>query len=175
MSARGGAHRCARLLGLELDKGQNAAELARALGGLCADHEGRAAFDDPPRRCRRNMPPSSRSSRARCTGDGVAFNRRRWRLELATTGRAASPASRRKLRIGLARPGASRSLCDGRVLAAVKLHPDASAVDGADLNQLRIIPQIHKEEPAIDTVEVVVLRSRRASRGARLQSRGQGR
>jgi predicted unusual protein kinase regulating ubiquinone biosynthesis (AarF/ABC1/UbiB family) len=147
-----------RLFGLELDRGRNAAELARALGGLKGPIMKAAQLLStipealPPEYAREL---SQLQSQAPPMGPG--FVRRRMQAELG-------PDWPRKFRSFEAASSASASLGqvhravahDGRQLAVKLQYPDMQSAVAADLAQLRVVFALHARlDPAVETGEIL--------------------
>ena len=148
----------ARFLGMTLDRGKNAIELAAALGGLKGPimkvAQLMATMPDA-------LPPEYAAELTKLQSQappmGWAFVKRRMEAELG-------PDWRQKFESfehqpgggGLARPGASRALpSDGEALACKLQYPDMQSAVEADLQQLQWIFAIHRRmDPAIDTTEI---------------------
>ena len=147
-----------RLFGLEIDRGKNAAELARALGGLKGPIMKAAQLLStipealPPEYAREL---SQLQSQAPPMGPG--FARRRMQAELG-------PDWQRKFRSFEASSSASASLGqvhkavahDGRQLAVKLQYPDMQSAVAADLSQLKVVFALHaRMDPAVETGEIL--------------------
>lgn len=147
-----------RLFGLELDRSKNAAELARALGGLKGPIMKAAQLLStipealPPEYAREL---SQLQSQAPPMGPG--FVRRRMQAELG-------PDWQQKFRSFEASSSASASLGqvhkavahDGRQLAVKLQYPDMQSAVAADLSQLKIVFALHaRMDPAVETGEIL--------------------
>ena len=147
----------ARLLGLELDRGRNAAELAAALGGLKGPimkvAQLMATIPDV-------LPPEYTAELAKLQSQappmGWAFVKRRMMAELGV-------GWQEKFRQFEHKPAAAASLgqvhratsLDGHALACKLQYPDMQSAVEADLRQLEWLFAIHRRmDPAIDTSEM---------------------
>ncbi|MGE0701030.1 MAG: ABC1 kinase family protein, partial [Hyphomicrobiaceae bacterium] len=147
-----------RLLGLEVDRDRNAAELARALGGLKGPIMKAAQLlstipEALPPEYSREL--SQLQSQAPPMGPG--FVRRRMQAELG-------PDWQARFRSFEASSSASASLGqvhkavthDGRLLAVKLQYPDMQSAVAADLSQLRILFALHaRMDPAVETGEIL--------------------
>ncbi|MEZ5776582.1 MAG: AarF/UbiB family protein [Hyphomicrobiaceae bacterium] len=148
----------ARLLGLELDKGQNAAELARALGGLKGPIMKVAQLlSTIPEALPAEYAAELSQLQSQAPAMGAAFVRRRMAAELGDDWQGRFTSFEKEAAASASLGQVHRAVAhDGRALAVKLQYPDMPSAVEADLNQLRIILQIHKRmEPAIDTAEVV--------------------
>lgn len=147
-----------RLFGMELDRNRNAAELARALGGLKGPIMKAAQLLStipealPPEYAREL---SQLQSQAPPMGPG--FVRRRMQAELG-------PDWRSRFKSFEATSSASASLGqvhkavahDGRLLAVKLQYPDMQSAVAADLGQLRVVFALHaRMDPAVETGEIL--------------------
>jgi predicted unusual protein kinase regulating ubiquinone biosynthesis (AarF/ABC1/UbiB family) len=147
----------ARLFGLELDRGKNAAELAAALGGLKGPimkvAQLMATIPDV-------LPPEYTTELAKLQSQappmGWAFVKRRMMAELGADWRARFGDFEHK-------PAAAASLgqvhratsLEGASLACKLQYPDMQSAVEADLSQLEWLFAIHRRmDPAIDTTEI---------------------
>ena len=147
----------ARLLGLSLDRGRNAAELSAALGGLKGPimkvAQLMATIPDA-------LPAEYASELMKLQSDappmGWAFVKRRMAAELG-------PDWGAKFAMFEHHPAAAASLGqvhrarahDGTPLACKLQYPDLQSAVEADLRQLRLIFAIHRRmDPVIDTTEI---------------------
>jgi predicted unusual protein kinase regulating ubiquinone biosynthesis (AarF/ABC1/UbiB family) len=147
----------ARLFGLGLDRGQNAADLAAALGGLKGPimkvAQLMATIPDL-------LPPEYTSELAKLQSQappmGWAFVKRRMMAELGA-------GWQERFKTFEHRPAAAASLgqvhratsLDGAALACKLQYPDMQSAVEADLQQLDWLFAIHRRmDPAIDTVEI---------------------
>jgi predicted unusual protein kinase regulating ubiquinone biosynthesis (AarF/ABC1/UbiB family) len=152
----------ARFLGLTLDRGQNAAELAAALGGLKGPimkvAQLMATIPDA-------LPQEYASELMKLQSEappmGWAFVKRRMAAELGADWQKKfadfehHPAAAASLgQVHRARAHAS-SQADGTALACKLQYPDMQSAVEADLQQLQIIFAIHRRmDPVIDTTEI---------------------
>jgi len=147
----------ARLLGLGLDRGRNADELAAALGGLKGPimkvAQLLATVPDM-------LPPEYVSALQKLQSDappmGWAFVRRRMMAELGPdwARRFASFAHHPAAAASLGQVHRARAL-DGTDLACKLQYPDMQSAVEADLTQLEWLFAIHRRmEPVIDTSEI---------------------
>ncbi|HYZ43345.1 MAG TPA: AarF/ABC1/UbiB kinase family protein, partial [Xanthobacteraceae bacterium] len=147
----------ARFLGLSLDRGRNAMELAAALGGLKGPimkvAQLMATIPDL-------LPPEYAAELAKLQSDappmGWAFVRRRMSAELG-------PEWQHKFSAFEHHPAAAASLGqvhrararDGTDLACKLQYPDMQSAVEADLAQLKVLFAIHRRmDPVIDTTEI---------------------
>src|SRR6516225_2672244 len=147
----------ARLLGLSLDRGRNAAELSAALGGLKGPimkvAQLMATIPDA-------LPAEYAAELIKLQSDappmGWAFVKRRMAAELG-------PDWGAKFAMFEHQPAAAASLGqvhrarahDGAALACKLQYPDMQSAVEADLRQLRLIFAIHRRmDPVIDTTEI---------------------
>jgi predicted unusual protein kinase regulating ubiquinone biosynthesis (AarF/ABC1/UbiB family) len=147
-----------RLFGVELDREKNAAELARALGGLKGPIMKAAQLlstipEALPPEYSREL--SQLQSQAPPMGPG--FVRRRMQAELG-------PDWQSRFKSFEATSSASASLGqvhkaeshDGRHLAVKLQYPDMQSAVAADLGQLRIVFALHaRMDPAVETGEIL--------------------
>ncbi|MDQ4060944.1 MAG: AarF/UbiB family protein, partial [Pseudomonadota bacterium] len=147
----------ARLLGFDLDRDKNAAELAAALGGLKGPimkvAQLMATIPDalPPEYVAELMKLQSEAPPM-----GWAFVKRRMAAELGLDWQARLASFERQ-------PAAAASLgqvhravsLDGRPLACKLQYPEMSSAVEADLRQLHMVFAIHRRmDPTIDTSEI---------------------
>ncbi len=147
-----------RLFGLDLDRQKNAAELARALGGLKGPIMKAAQLLStipealPPEYARELSQLQSQAPPM-----GPAFVRRRMQAELG-------PDWQQRFRSFEAQSSASASLGqvhkavshDGRSLAVKLQYPDMQSAVAADVSQLKVVFALHaRMDPAVDTAEIL--------------------
>src|SRR5258705_5085105 len=155
----------ARFLGLALDRGQNAIELAAALGGLKGPimkvAQLMATIPDA-------LPPEYAAELTKLQSEaptmGWAFVKRRMTAELGADWQAkfatfehhpAAAASLGQVHRARAHNGAGEGAGDGAALACKLQYPDMQSAVEADLRQLGIIFAIHRRmDPVIDTTEI---------------------
>src|SRR5215468_7298491 len=146
-----------RLLGLGLDRGKNAAELAAALGGLKGPimkvAQLMATIPDL-------LPPEYAAELAQLQSDappmGWSFVKRRMQAELGADWqkRFASFEHRPAAAASLGQVHRARSL-DGTDLACKLQYADMQSAVEADLRQLKVLFAIHRRmDPVIDTTEI---------------------
>ncbi len=147
-----------RLFGMELDRSKNAAELAKALGGLKGPIMKAAQLlstipEALPPEYSREL--SQLQSQAPPMGPG--FVRRRMQAELG-------PDWQSRFKSFEATSSASASLGqvhkavghDGRQLAVKLQYPDMQSAVAADLGQLRVVFALHaRMDPAVETGEIL--------------------
>jgi predicted unusual protein kinase regulating ubiquinone biosynthesis (AarF/ABC1/UbiB family) len=147
-----------RLFGMELDRSKNAAELAKALGGLKGPIMKAAQLlstipEALPPEYSREL--SQLQSQAPPMGPG--FVRRRMQAELG-------PEWQSRFKSFEATSSASASLGqvhkavghDGRQLAVKLQYPDMQSAVAADLGQLRVVFALHaRMDPAVETGEIL--------------------
>jgi predicted unusual protein kinase regulating ubiquinone biosynthesis (AarF/ABC1/UbiB family) len=147
----------ARLLGLSLDRGRNAAELAAALGGLKGPimkvAQLMATIPDA-------LPAEYASELMKLQSDappmGWAFVKRRMAAELGPdwAGKFASFEHHPAAAASLGQVHRAHAH-DGTPLACKLQYPDMQSAVEADLRQLRLIFAIHRRmDPVIDTTEI---------------------
>ena len=146
-----------RAFGLEIDRGANAAELARALGGLKGPimkvAQLLSTIPDA-------IPPEYAAELAQLQADappmGWAFVKRRMSAELGA-------GWSKRFKAFEHQPAAAASLgqvhkaeaTDGTPLACKLQYPDMASAVEADIGQLNMIFSIHQRmDPAIDTAEI---------------------
>lgn len=147
----------AKLLGMDLDNGKNASDLAAALGGLKGPlmkvAQLLSTIPDA-------LPPEYTTELAKLQANappmGWAFVKRRMRAELGADWQRKFDSFERE-------PAAAASLGqvhraaghDGRVLACKLQYPDMASAVEADLKQLQMLFSLHRRmQPAIDTREI---------------------
>lgn len=147
----------AKLLGMDLDNGKNAAELAAALGGLKGPlmkvAQLLSTIPDA-------LPPEYTTELAKLQANappmGWAFVKRRMRAELGANWQSRFDTFDKE-------PSAAASLGqvhaatgpDGRKLACKLQYPDMESAVEADLKQLQMLFSLHRRmKPAIDTSEI---------------------
>lgn len=147
-----------RLFGLDVGNDRNAAELARALGGLKGPIMKVAQLlATIPEALPEDYAAELSALQSQAPPMGWAFVRRRMAAELGPDWltrfasfeqEAAASASLGQVHKAVAH--------DGRLLACKLQYPDMQSAVEADLNQLRIVFSIHKRmSPAIDTSEML--------------------
>ena len=147
-----------RLLGLEADRSRNAADLAAALGGLKGPIMKVAQLlSTIPEALPKEYARELAQLQSQAPAMGPAFVRRRMLAELG-------PDWSRRFASFEPEAAASASLgqvhravgSDGRRLAAKLQYPDMQSAVEADLNQLKVLFQIHaRMDPAVDTSEIL--------------------
>jgi predicted unusual protein kinase regulating ubiquinone biosynthesis (AarF/ABC1/UbiB family) len=147
-----------RLLGLEADRSRNAADLAAALGGLKGPIMKVAQLlSTIPEALPKEYARELAQLQSQAPPMGPAFVRRRMQAELG-------PDWARRFASFEPEAAASASLgqvhravgLDGRRLAAKLQYPDMQSAVEADLNQLKILFQIHaRMDPGVDTREIL--------------------
>ncbi|MDH3582137.1 MAG: AarF/UbiB family protein, partial [Hyphomicrobiales bacterium] len=146
-----------RLFGMDLDKDKNAAELARALGGLKGPIMKVAQLlSTIPEALPAEYAAELSRLQSQAPPMGPAFTRRRMQAELGEEWEgkfaafdidAAASASLGQVHKATAH--------DGRTLACKLQYPDMQSAVEADLNQLNLVFSIHKRmNPAIETTEI---------------------
>lgn len=147
-----------RLLGLEADRSRNAADLAAALGGLKGPIMKVAQLlSTIPEALPKEYARALAQLQSQAPPMGPAFVRRRMQAELGPewAKRFASfePAAAASASLGQVHRAVG---LDGRRLAAKLQYPDMQSAVEADLNQLRILFQIHaRMDPGVDTREIL--------------------
>ena len=147
-----------RALGREIDRGAQAAELARMLGGLKGPimkvAQLIATIPDA-------VPPEYAMELAQLQADappmGWAFVKRRMSAELGPGWRNRFASFERKPAAAASLGQVHRAVApDGEALACKLQYPDMASAVEADLRQLRIIFSIHRRmDPVIDTSEII--------------------
>lgn len=147
-----------RLMGREHDRSRAAAELARALGGLKGPLMKVAQLlSTIPEALPKEYARELSQLQSAAPPMGPAFVRRRMQAELG-------PGWRDRFQSFPDQSSASASLGqvhraiahDGRALAVKLQYPDMQSAVEADLNQLRLIFQIHaRMDPGVDTREIL--------------------
>jgi predicted unusual protein kinase regulating ubiquinone biosynthesis (AarF/ABC1/UbiB family) len=155
----------ARLFGLTLDRGKNAAELAAALGGLKGPimkvAQLMATIPDA-------LPPEYAAELIKLQSEappmGWAFVKRRMAAELgpdwqkkfaAFEHHPAAAASLGQVHRARAHTGTDARASGGAALACKLQYPDMQSAVEADLRQLQLIFAIHRRmDPVIDTTEI---------------------
>lgn len=147
-----------RLLGYDLDRSRNAAELAAALGGLKGPIMKAAQLLStipealPPEYARELSQLQSAAPPM-----GPAFVRRRMQAELgpqwAHRFQSFEPQSAASASLGQVHRATGH---DGRALAVKLQYPDMQSAVEADLTQLKVVFAIHaRMDPAVDTGEIL--------------------
>jgi len=147
-----------RLLGLENDRSKAAAELAAALGGLKGPLMKVAQLlstipEALPKEYARELSQLQSSAPPM----GPAFVRRRMQAELGPQWKARFASFETEAAASASLGQVHRAVAhDGRSLAVKLQYPDMQSAVEADLNQLRIVFQIHaRMDPGIDTSEII--------------------
>ena len=148
----------ARLLGIELDRSKNAAELAAALGGLKGPIMKAAQLLSTIPEA---LPPEYARELAQLQSAappmGPAFVRRRMRAELGADWeqrfRSFALESTASASLGQVHRAVAP---DGRELAVKLQYPDMQSAVEADVNQLKVVFAIHaRMDPAVETGEIL--------------------
>ena len=147
-----------RLLGREHDRSKAAADLAAALGGLKGPLMKVAQLlSTIPEALPKEYARELSQLQSAAPPMGPSFVRRRMLAELGTEWRSrfASFADQSSASASLGQVHRATAL-DGRSLAAKLQYPDMQSAVEADLNQLRLIFQIHaRMDPGVDTREII--------------------
>ena len=147
-----------RLFGYDLDRDKNAAELAKALGGLKGPIMKAAQLLSTIPEA---LPPEYARELAQLQSAappmGPAFVRRRMQAELGPDWRARfahfEPESAASASLGQVHRATAH---DGRALAVKLQYPDMQSAVEADVTQLKVAFAIHaRMDPAIDTAEML--------------------
>ena len=147
-----------RLLGYDLDREKNAAELAKALGGLKGPIMKAAQLLSTIPEA---LPPEYARELAQLQSAappmGPAFVRRRMQAELGPDWQARfksfEPASTASASLGQVHRAVAH---DGRSLAVKLQYPDMQSAVEADVTQLKVVFAIHaRMDPAIETGEML--------------------
>lgn len=148
----------ARLFGYDLDRDKNAAELARALGGLKGPIMKVAQLlSTIPDALPPEYAEELSALQSQAPPMGWSFVKRRMAAELGqdwqTRFESFEHQSAASASLGQVHKAVS---LDGRPLACKLQYPDMESAVEADLNQLKIVFSIHKRmDPAIDTTEML--------------------
>ena len=147
----------ARLFGLDMDNGKNAAELAAALGGLKGPlmkvAQLLSTIPDA-------LPPEYTTELAKLQANappmGWAFVKRRMRSELGAGWEARFSEFEKEPAAAASLGQVHRAVApDGKVLACKLQYPDMASAVEADLSQLQMLFSVHRRmQPAIDTREI---------------------
>ena len=147
-----------RLFGYEIDRSKNAAELAKALGGLKGPIMKAAQLLSTIPEA---LPPEYARELAQLQSAappmGPAFMRRRMQAELGPGWpdrfRSFAPEAAASASLGQVHRAVAP---DGRPLAVKLQYPDMQSAVEADVNQLRVVFAIHaRMDPAVDTREIL--------------------
>ena len=147
-----------RLLGYDLDREKNAAELAKALGGLKGPIMKAAQLLSTIPEA---LPPEYARELAQLQSAappmGPAFVRRRMQAELGPDWQARfksfEPASTASASLGQVHRAVAH---DGRSLAVKLQYPDMQSAVEADVTQLKVVFAIHaRMDPAVETGEIL--------------------
>ena len=147
-----------RLFGMEVDRSKTAAELAAALGGLKGPIMKVAQLlSTIPEALPAEYAAELAQLQSAAPAMGPAFVRRRMMAELgpewATRFRSFEPEAAASASLGQVHRATGH---DGRALAAKLQYPDMQSAVEADVNQLKIVFQIHaRMDPAVDTTEIL--------------------
>ncbi len=147
-----------RLLGREHDRSKAAADLAAALGGLKGPLMKVAQLlSTIPEALPKEYARELSQLQSAAPPMGPSFVRRRMMAELGREWRSrfSSFADQSSASASLGQVHRATGL-DGRALAAKLQYPDMQSAVEADLNQLRLIFQIHaRMDPGVDTREII--------------------
>ena len=147
-----------RLFGMEVDRSKTAAELAAALGGLKGPIMKVAQLlSTIPEALPAEYAAELAQLQSAAPAMGPAFVSRRMMAELgpewATRFRSFEPEAAASASLGQVHRATGH---DGRALAAKLQYPDMQSAVEADVNQLKIVFQIHaRMDPAVDTTEIL--------------------
>lgn len=147
-----------RLFGLDVDRSRTAAELAAALGGLKGPIMKVAQLlSTIPEALPAEYAAELAQLQSSAPAMGPAFVRRRMVAELgpdwAGRFRSFEPDAAASASLGQVHRAVGH---DGRTLAVKLQYPDMQSAVEADVNQLKIVFQIHaRMDPAVDTTEIL--------------------
>ncbi|MCB1519495.1 MAG: AarF/ABC1/UbiB kinase family protein [Hyphomicrobiaceae bacterium] len=147
-----------RLLGIEHDRSKAAADLAAALGGLKGPLMKVAQLlSTIPEALPKEYARELSQLQSAAPPMGPAFVRRRMQAELGPDWRARFAAFESEASASASLGQVHRAIGhDGAALACKLQYPDMQSAVEADLNQLRVVFQIHaRMDPGVDTREII--------------------
>jgi predicted unusual protein kinase regulating ubiquinone biosynthesis (AarF/ABC1/UbiB family) len=147
-----------RILGLELDRGRHAAELAAALGGLKGPIMKVAQMlSTIPEAIPAEYAAALTQLQSQAPPMGWSFVKRRMAAELGPDWESRFASFEHQAAASASLGQVHRAVAhDGRLLACKLQYPDMQSAVEADLNQLGIIFAIHRRmEPAVETGEIL--------------------
>ncbi len=148
----------ARLFGYDLDRDKNAAELAKALGGLKGPIMKVAQLMSTiPDALPEEYVQELSTLQSQAPAMGWSFVKRRMAAELGADWQSRFQSFEHQAAASASLGQVHRAVSlDGRSLACKLQYPDMESAVEADLNQLKIVFSIHKRmDPAIDTSEML--------------------
>ena len=148
----------ARLLGLDLDRGKHAAELAAALGGLKGPIMKVAQLlSTIPEALPAEYASALAQLQSQAPPMGWAFVKRRMAAELGPAWEARFKSFEHQAAASASLGQVHRAMAhDGRLIACKLQYPDMQSAVEADVNQLGIVFAIHRRmEPAVETSEIL--------------------
>jgi len=148
----------ARLFGFDVDRDKNAAELARALGGLKGPIMKVAQLlSTIPEALPAEYAAELSQLQSQAPPMGWPFVKRRMAAELGPQWQSRFARFEREAAASASLGQVHRAEChDGRQLACKLQYPDMQSAVEADVNQLRVVFAIHKRmEPAVETSEIL--------------------
>ncbi len=147
-----------RLLGLDLDRSKNAAELAAALGGLKGPiMKAAQLLSTIPEALPAEYATELAQLQSQAPPMGPAFVRRRMLAELGPDWRARFASFESEAAASASLGQVHRAVAhDGRALAVKLQYPDMQSAVEADVNQLKVVFAIHaRMDPAVETGEIL--------------------
>ncbi|HVY49988.1 MAG TPA: AarF/ABC1/UbiB kinase family protein [Devosia sp.] len=147
-----------RLLGLDLDRSKNAAELAAALGGLKGPiMKAAQLLSTIPEALPAEYATELAQLQSQAPPMGPAFVRRRMVAELGPDWRARFASFESEAAASASLGQVHRAVAhDGRALAVKLQYPDMQSAVEADVNQLKVVFAIHaRMDPAVETGEIL--------------------
>lgn len=148
----------ARLFGYDLNRDKNAAELAKALGGLKGPIMKVAQLMSTiPDALPEEYVQELSTLQSQAPAMGWSFVKRRMAAELGADWQSRFQSFEHQAAASASLGQVHRAVSlDGRSLACKLQYPDMNSAVEADLNQLKIVFSIHKRmDPAIDTSEML--------------------
>ena len=147
-----------RLLGLDLDRSKNAAELAAALGGLKGPiMKAAQLLSTIPEALPAEYAQQLAQLQSQAPPMGPAFVRRRMQAELGPDWRSRFKDFENESAASASLGQVHRATAhDGRQLAVKLQYPDMQSAVEADVNQLKMVFAIHaRMDPAVETGEIL--------------------
>jgi predicted unusual protein kinase regulating ubiquinone biosynthesis (AarF/ABC1/UbiB family) len=147
-----------RLLGLDVDRSKNAAELAAALGGLKGPiMKAAQLLSTIPEALPAEYAQQLAQLQSQAPPMGPAFVRRRMQAELGPDWRARFQDFENESAASASLGQVHRATAhDGRKLAVKLQYPDMQSAVEADVNQLKMVFAIHaRMDPAVETGEIL--------------------
>lgn len=147
-----------RLLGLDLDRSKNAAELAAALGGLKGPiMKAAQLLSTIPEALPAEYATELAQLQSQAPPMGPAFMRRRMQAELGPDWQSRFKSFESEAAASASLGQVHRAVAhDGRALAVKLQYPDMQSAVEADVNQLKLVFAIHaRMDPAVETGEIL--------------------